>query len=300
MEMRQLEYFVAVAEEANFTRAAERVHISQSGVSAQIRQLEQELGARLFDRSARAATLTEAGRAALVHARSVLAGAEAVRQAVAEVTGLLRGRLALGMVTGCTVTPLFEALASFHRACPGIEVSLLEGASDSLVEQVRSGVLDFALVGLAGGLPDGLDGRVLVAEPLVAAVPADHPLAGEPEVTLRQLCGHPLICMPPGTGVRAVLDVSCAEQGLRPLVALQASAPPAVLDLALRGLGAAVLSRSMTAPYADRLVSLPITDADTAALLALVWPSSAGPALGELLRHCEAAFDLGSPSRQAR
>jgi DNA-binding transcriptional LysR family regulator len=235
-----------------------------------------------------------------VHARSVLAGAEAVRQAVAEVTGLLRGRLALGMVTGCTVTPLFEALASFHRACPGIEVSLLEGASDSLVEQVRSGVLDFALVGLAGGLPDGLDGRVLVAEPLVAAVPADHPLAGEPEVTLRQLCGHPLICMPPGTGVRAVLDVSCAEQGLRPLVALQASAPPAVLDLALRGLGAAVLSRSMTAPYADRLVSLPITDADTAALLALVWPSSAGPALGELLRHCEAAFDLGSPSRQAR
>ena len=297
MEMRQLEYFVAVAEEANFTRAAERVHISQSGVSAQIRQLEQELGARLFDRSARAATLTEAGRAALAHARAVLAGAEAVRQAVAEVTGLLRGRLALGMVTGCTVTPLFEALASFHRACPGIEVSLLEGSSDALVDQVRSGALDLALVGLAGGLPDGLDGRVLVAEPLVAAVLPDDPLAQERDLTLRRLCEHPLICMPPGTGVRAVLDASCAEQGLRPLVALQASAPPAVLDLAVRGLGAAVLSRSMTEAAAGRLVPLPITDADTAALLALVWPPATTPALDELLRHCDAAFAAPSPAR---
>src|SRR3954470_130337 len=89
MELRQLEYFVAVAEEANFTRAAERVHISQSGISAKVRSLEEQLGAELIDRAGRTATLTPAGAAALEHARAVIATASAVRQAVDEVTGLL-------------------------------------------------------------------------------------------------------------------------------------------------------------------------------------------------------------------
>src|SRR5688572_18908100 len=102
MELRQLEYFVAVAEEAGFTRAAERVHISQSGVSAQVRALERELGATLFDRSTRAATLTAAGEAALRHARAALQAAEAVRRAVDEVNSVVRGRLVVGMVTACT------------------------------------------------------------------------------------------------------------------------------------------------------------------------------------------------------
>src|SRR3954454_19105848 len=112
MELRQLEYFVAVAEEQNFTRAAERVHISQSGVSAQIRQLERELGTELFDRSTRTATLTVAGKAALGPARAALAAAGALGRAVDEVTDLIRGRLTVGMVTGCTITPLFDALAA--------------------------------------------------------------------------------------------------------------------------------------------------------------------------------------------
>src|SRR4051794_6135266 len=115
MDLRQLEYFVAVAEEANFTRAADRVHITQSGVSAQIRQFERELGTDLFDRSARMVRLTPAGAAALPHARAALAEAAAIRTACDHVTGLVRGKLRLGMVTGCTVTPLFDALAWFHR-----------------------------------------------------------------------------------------------------------------------------------------------------------------------------------------
>src|SRR5450756_1862364 len=123
MEMRQLEYFIAVAEEANFTRAAQRVHISQSGVSAQVRQLEHELGATLIDRSGRTAALTAAGAAALPHARAALASASAVRQAVDAVNGLIRGRVVVGMVTACTVAPLFDALATFHQAHPGVEIT---------------------------------------------------------------------------------------------------------------------------------------------------------------------------------
>src|ERR1700760_2406850 len=104
MELRQLEYFVAVAEEANFTRAAARVRISQSGVSAQIRALEHELGAELFDRTARTARLTTAGKAALGPARDALAAAGELRQAVDDVSGLIRGGLTMGMIIGCEVT----------------------------------------------------------------------------------------------------------------------------------------------------------------------------------------------------
>ena len=148
MQLRQLEYFVAVAEEANFTRAAARVHVSQSGISAQIRQLENDLGAPLFDRSTRVAALTVAGEAALAHARAALAAARAVRDAVDDVNQLVRGRLEVGMVTACTVTPLFDALSSFHRAHPGIDVSLREDNSDRLVDDVRAGAVDLALVTL--------------------------------------------------------------------------------------------------------------------------------------------------------
>src|SRR3954453_17048310 len=177
MELRHLEYFVAVAEERSFTRAAERVHISQSGVSAQIRQLEREVGAPLFDRSTRTATLTVAGKAALEHARAALAAAEAVNQAVGEVTDLIRGRLTVGMVIGCTLTPLFDALAAFHHAHPGVEISLLEDDSNRLVDAVRAGTIDLALIGAAATTPDGLAALTLITERLVTAVPASHPLA---------------------------------------------------------------------------------------------------------------------------
>jgi DNA-binding transcriptional LysR family regulator len=290
MELRQLEYFVAVAEERNFTRAAERVHISQSGVSAQIRQLERELGAELFDRSGRAATLTVAGKAALGPARAALAAAGALGQAVGEVTDLIRGRLTIGMVIGCTVTPLFDALAAFHRAHPGVEISLLEDNSDRLAEGVRAGALDLALVGTATTTPEGLEALTIISERLVAAVPAGHPLTARPRVTLRDLVDLPIICMPPGTGLRTVFDQGCAALSLHPAVALQASAADAIADLAGRGLGVAILSESMAEHYRDRLTALPITDVETPALLALIWKGAHGPAVRELLVHARRAF----------
>ncbi|WP_320782123.1 LysR family transcriptional regulator [Streptomyces sp. CRN 30] len=289
MELRQLEYFVAVAEERNFTRAAERVHISQSGVSAQIRRLEHELGTELFDRSTRTATLTPAGTAALAHARAALAAAAAAGRAVEEVTTLVRGRLTVGMVAGCTVTPLFDALASFHRAHPGVEISLLEDVSDRLVAGVRGGTLDLALVGTAAAPPEGLGSLTVVSERLVAAFPAGHPLAGRRRITLRDLTAHPLVCMPPGTGLRTAFDRACAERGLRPVIALEASAADAVAGLAARGLGVAVLSASMTAGH-DGLTARQVDDLTVPALLALVWKDGHGPAVREAVAHSRRAF----------
>jgi DNA-binding transcriptional LysR family regulator len=286
VELRQLEYLIAVAEEENFTRAAERVHISQSGVSAQIRQLESDLGAVLIDRTTRRAGLTGAGAAVLGHARAVLAAVDAMRQAVDEVNGLIRGRLTVGMVTACTVQPLFDILAGFHLAHPGIEMLLVEDASDRLVERVRAGEIDLALIGAAGAAPLGLGALPVVSERLVAAVPRHHPLAQTPKASLREIVGYPVICMPSGTGVRAVFDQACAAQSIRPEIAFQASAPGAIADLAARDLGVAILSESMAANYADRLIGVVLDDIELPAVLAFVWAEHDSPALRELIRMC--------------
>ncbi|MFF8597254.1 LysR family transcriptional regulator [Streptomyces sp. NPDC015220] len=300
MELRQLEYFVAVAEERSFTRAAERVHISQSGVSAQIRQLERELGAELFDRSARTVALTVAGKAALEHARAALAAAGAVGQAVGEVTDLIRGRLTVGMVVGCTLTPLFDALAAFHHAHPGVEISLLEDSSDRLVEGVRAGTVDVALIGAAATTPDGLEALTILSERLVVAVPAAHPLARQRQVTLRDLTAYPIVCMPPGTGLRTVFDQACAARSLQPAITLQAGAADAIADLAARGLAVAVLSESMAARHRDRLTARTVDGVDTPALLALIWKSTHSPGVRELLVHSRQAFARPDPAASPR
>jgi DNA-binding transcriptional LysR family regulator len=298
MELRQLGYFVAVAEEANFTRAAERVHISQSGVSAQIRQLEHELGAALIDRSGRTATLTTAGAVALEHARSALASADAVRQAVDDVNGLVRGQLVVGMVTGCTITPLFDALAAFRREHPGVEITVLEDNSARLVERVRAGDAHLALVGTAGAPAPDLEALTIVSEGLVGVVGPDHALARRARVTVAELGEHQLVCMPQGTGIRAVLDQAFAAHGLRPDVALQASVPDAIADLASRGLGVGVLSASMAARY-DGLNAIRIEPIPAPAVLALVWPRTQSPALRALLSHAREAFGAApSPGDQ--
>ena len=287
MELRQLEYFVAVAEEASFTRAAERVHISQSGVSAQIRQLEADLGAPLVDRSGRVAGLTPAGKAVLDHAREALAAAEAVRRAVDDVNGVVRGRLVVGMVTGCTVAPLFEALARFRSAHPGVAIRLVEDNSDVLLDGVRSGGVDVALVGAAGAPAADLGSLALLSEPLAAGVPVGHPLAGRKRVKLEALCGFPVVCLPVGTGVRAAFDDACRHRGLDPEVVLEASAPAAVAELALLGIGAAVLTPSMLAAHPG-LATVVLDGLPRRAVLALVWSERESPArraFVDLARH---------------
>jgi DNA-binding transcriptional LysR family regulator len=297
MELRQLEYLIAVAEEANFTRAAERVHISQSGVSAQIRQLERDLGVTLIDRSSRTARLTDAGAAALPHARAVLAAVAVLRQAIDEVSGLISGHLVVGMITACTVTGLFDGLSGFHKAHPGVAITLVEDNSASLIERVRSGRADLALVGVPGSPPPGLDSLSVASERLAAAVPPGHPLlTGRESTTLAGLSGYPLVCLPPGTGIRSVLDQACAAQGINPDITMEASAPGTIADLAARCLGVAVLSESMAASYAPRLRFLPIAGIDIPARLTLIWRPMPGPALRAFLRHCRRAFALPHPA----
>jgi DNA-binding transcriptional LysR family regulator len=292
MELRQLEYFIAVAEEANFTRAAERVRISQSGVSAQIRQLERELGAELFDRSSRIARLTPAGQAAIGPARNVLAAVGAVGQAVDDLGGLVRGRLSIGMVIGCTIMPLFVAIEKFHTSYPGIEIAVQEANSDQLADDVLGGRLDVAIVGTAGPVGDGLRASVIVSEGLVALVPPGHHLAERARITVSDLAGEAIVAMPLGTGIRAVLDIACVAADFSPRVVVEASAGDAVLECAARGLGIGILSASMGSDDLGRLKVIPIEDVDVTAQLSAVWSTPASPAVDAFIPLLREAFDL--------
>src|SRR3954470_23172758 len=147
MELRQLAYLVAVAEEASFTRAAARVSVAQPGVSAQVRQLERELGEPLLDRSGRTVRLTEVGAAVLPLARAALEAVAGMRLAVEDLTGLVHGRVAIGMIVACSSIDLTDLLAAFHVQHPGVEIVLSEDTSDRLLAALQAGQLDLALVG---------------------------------------------------------------------------------------------------------------------------------------------------------
>jgi DNA-binding transcriptional LysR family regulator len=159
-----------------------------------------------------------------------------------------------------------------------------------MIEEVRAGVIDLALVGCAAAPPSDLESVSIVSEGLVGLVPRDHAFADLPNIALAEIVAHPLICLPPGTGIRTVLDQACVSQGVQPIVALQASAPDAVIDLARRGLGVAILSESMTTQHHDHLTAVPLTGVDIPVVLALIWKHTPSPAVHELVRHCQMTF----------
>lgn len=271
MELRQLEYFAAVADEASFTKAANRLHVAQPGVSAQVRQLERELGQELLDRSGKRVRLTEAGSAVLRYARAALDAASGARLVVDELAGLARGRVSVGMVVACTSLELTDLLADFHLQHPAVEIALTEANSDRLVDGLREGTLDLAFVALGSTMPDGIEARIVVDEAVVAVVAHSHPLAVLRSLPLLALRDEPLVGMPPGTGLRACLDDACRTAGFEPRVAVEASNLGMVARLAARGLGVAVVPESVAAVHAADLQTLPLAGAVIRGRLALAW-----------------------------
>jgi DNA-binding transcriptional LysR family regulator len=243
MDLRQLSYFVAVAEEGQFTRAAVRVSVAQPAISAQIGRLERELGEPLFRRDQRGVSLTGAGEALLPHARAALAAAERGRDTIASLRGVLHGRLRVG-VSGPGDRRLAAALGAFHRAHPAIEITLTEHQNEPLLEAVARGDLDAALVGLPGAPPAQVRTRVIATDPLVLAVRPDHRLGGRKTVTLGQLREEPMITLTRGTGLRTVLETACRDAGFTPRIAAETSELGSLVELAAEGLGVAILPRS--------------------------------------------------------
>ncbi|MGA6161655.1 LysR family transcriptional regulator [Amycolatopsis magusensis] len=251
MELRQLEYFIAVAEESHFTRAARRLHVAQSGLSATIRALEKELGAPLFRRSTRQVRLTGAGEALLVEARRTVAAAGAGRAAVAAVQGLVRGRLALGSLQCLHSLHLPALLHDFVTAYPGVDVRLQHGGSTELIEHVRTGRLDLAFVAKPARCPDELRMTPLGTEALVLACAPDHPLAGRASVGLTELAPDRFVDFHPGWGTRDLADTVLAEAGVHRKVPLEVTDVHSLLELVSFGLGVALVPENFSHKTAE-------------------------------------------------
>ncbi|GAA1010950.1 LysR family transcriptional regulator [Nocardiopsis tropica] len=245
MELHQLRYLVAVVDHGSFTAAAEALHVSQSGVSAQVAKLERELGHRLLDRTGRAVRPTPEGSALLPHARAARAAIEAIRAAADDLTGVVTGHVRVGTVIGCTIPGYLAGFADFRRAHPGVTVEVAEGNSDDLLADLRAGRLDVILLAHAEPLPPEVVAHTLIREPLVAVVPRDHAWAARSAVTCADLARETVLCLPPGTGVRTALEITCAAERSAVAPAVQAHSPEALLALADRGAGVAILTESM-------------------------------------------------------
>jgi DNA-binding transcriptional LysR family regulator len=275
MELRQLEYFVTVVDQASFTRAAEELHVAQPGVSAQIRQLEREFGQQLLDRSGRTVRPTQAGEAVLRYAREALGAADGARHAVDELSGMVRGRVAVGMVVACSSIDLADLLAEYHRDHPGVEISLSEADSAELIDRLLTGRLDMAFIGLGMIDPPGLELQVIADEPIVAGVGKTDALATQHRIELEALLERSLISLPRGTGLRSCLDDACARAGLKPRISLEGTNLRILAQLAARGLGVAILPESVALSQGDNLHAIAI-DPPLRGRVALAWRSE-GP-----------------------
>jgi DNA-binding transcriptional LysR family regulator len=252
MDLRQLEYFAAVARHRHFTRAAEELYVTQPALSQQIRRLEQELGLALLLRTPSGVELTEAGADLLARAEDILADVERARAAMDEHAGVLRGVVRVAAAAGEPLR-LPAELAAFHRGHPGVRITLRQGSAREVVELLRRGAVDLAALALADAEePVGVDVTELADEPLrLIAAPGDELTAGG-RAAVADLRGHPLILAERGTALRDVVMAACAAAGFSPIPPFEIGEPAAVRFLAHSGLGASVVPASwLDAPGPD-------------------------------------------------
>lgn len=246
-----MRYVVAVAETRNFTRAAERCFVVQSSLSHRIAGLERELGVKLFARSSRRVELTGAGAAFVAAARECLAAADRAVADAAAATGVVRGRLAVGVIVTTAAVDVPDLLQRYRARYPDVHVVLRSGRSDELAAAVRDGELDIAFLGLPEGeRPSGVETLVLDHDEHALVVPAGHRLAGAERVTLEEIAEETFVDFAAGTPARAQSDRAFAAAGLVRDVAYEAGVVELISRLVARGLGIALLPSAYVRPLA--------------------------------------------------
>jgi len=256
MELRQLEYLVALADERHFTRAAARVNVAQPALSQQIAKLERELAVPLVDRTTRSVRITEAGELLVAHARRVLAELGDARAELARLTGLVGGRVTIGLTH--TPGPLdLVRLADFHAQHPQVELAVREDLSTALADALRADALDLAFLSVVEEADRrGLELRRLAEEPLVAALPDGHRLAGRARLTIGDLREEDFVAFPEGATIRRAVARVAQQAGFAPRIAFETREPARARALVAAGLGVAVLPRSDAAASGVRVVAL--------------------------------------------
>ena len=269
MELRHLRYFMAVAEELHFGRAAERLNMAQPPLSQQVRSLEDELGVRLFERSSRRVSLTEAGQIFEGRARRILESAEVAAEEARRAARGELGRVTVGIMSSAMLPTFPPILRRYRAGRPDVEVDLAQLHSNEQLDAVREGRIDIGFVDISapGGSRD-VDGVTVRVEPvwretLVVALPLEHRLAGRSRVRLAELADDPFIVMPrlPATGLYDRVIGYCQDAGFNPDVRQEAAQLPAVVALVAAGAGVALVPGCVAEPWHGSLAFVPAQEA---------------------------------------
>jgi DNA-binding transcriptional LysR family regulator len=299
VELRHLRYFVAVAEELHFRRAAERLHVAQPAVSEQVRKLEAELGVQLFERTPRSVLLTDAGVALLEEARRVLRQAEVARQAARDAVERATMRLRIGYLPDALPTAVPRAIRHIATSLPAVQVDLQTAPALRLVDDVRAGRLDVAITSLPAPT-NGLRTVHIGEERSVVALPAMHPHAVEAEIAIARLAPERIVVLPheANPAFRNALAALCHAEGLAPtfIEVAEARVEHALLAVAA-GAGPGILPASVSERYAIPGVRfVPLADGRAAVrIVAVSRPDNASLATGAFLR----SLDSATRTRQA-
>ena len=270
MDLRALRAFVEVVRQGGFTRAARTVFITQSAVSKAVRQIEDEIGAALLDRAVPGIRLTAAGEVVLRRAQAMLAERDDLLAELAELRGLQRGVLRLGLPAIGSSLLFAPVFADYRRRHPGIDIRLVEQGSKRLEELVLAGDIELAASLLP--VPDVFDWQVVQRERVELLVAAEHPLARRAQVALAELAGQPLILFGEGFALNPLVVDACRRAGFEPTVATRSSQVDFVVELVASGLGLGFLPASIAHQRAHPGVrALPLDDAHLRWDLALVW-----------------------------
>jgi DNA-binding transcriptional LysR family regulator len=283
MELRQLRYFVAVAEEGSLTRAAGRLHIAQQSLSQQIRTLEAQLGVTLFVRSSRGAELTDAGAALLREARAVLAQAARAVEAAREAARGGEGSLRVGFLSSVANYVMPPVVRAFRERHARVALHVEDVAIATLVERLRAGDLDAGLT--RPPQVDDLETEVVLREPVAAVLPADHPLADREEIALAELAGDPWVLTPRASWPlwHRKYDEDFARAGFEARVVQRGTSPQNLLALVAAGVGVTRLPLSARSLRDSGVAFVPLAGDEAEVVLA--WrPGARNPAL-PLLRE---------------
>ena len=240
MELHQLRYFCAVAETGSFSRAAEQSHVSQPSLSQQIMKLEEELGARLFDRLGRSVRLTELGKTFLPRARAVLRELEAAKGDVVERKDFVGGPVTVGVIP--TVGPYFlpRVLTSFSRKFPQVRFTVVEEITPVLLDRLRAGAIDVAILALPIRGHE-FETNPLLTERLFAALPKNHRLAKRTALSLKDLRSEPFLLLRDGHCFRATAVAACDRARLHPQVIFESGQFSSLLSLVGAGMGVSIV-----------------------------------------------------------
>jgi DNA-binding transcriptional LysR family regulator len=294
MELRQLRYFIAVAEELQFTRAAARLHIAQPPLSQQIRLLESELGTSLLSRTTRHVELTPAGHAFLEEARRTVAQAERARDVARTVGESVSAHLVLGFVDSSLYTYLPHLLRAYRRARPRVHVTLQEGASEAQVNALQRGEIQVGLLRRSSTGPQ-LKLEEIGRERLIVALPCDHPLAGRPAVAVAELEPYPFV-LPARSAAPGLLDHLTGlmrRAGFTPRVAEVASEGHTIIGLVGAGVGVSIVPETL-AVSGETVTFRPIPRADTWLGMYMAWRrSERSPAVASFLEVARQVRDDG-------